>query len=111
MLARLFKRDPFKRGEERLAVFTTAHAAESDTKILQACAKNNGDAPLVVYEHGEYGWLINTAPGNLEPEQLERDGISQDLQRLILDMSAAGYAWLLLDKDAPAHPDYPTHDW
>lgn len=113
LFGRVAKRDPFKHHEERLAVLATNHATERDAKLLERCTQFRGRAPLplIVYPHDEYGWLVNTAPTALDPEELEREGFSQALQRLLSDARDAGYSWLLLDRDADPHPDYPTHDW
>lgn len=105
-------RDPFKPSEERIAVLSTGHITKRDAEMLDLVADDKRHlAPFIIYPHGEYGWLINAVQTSFDLEQIERDGYSQDFQRLLQDAEKHGYSWLLLDRDGTAYPNYPTHDW
>lgn len=57
------------------------------------------------YEKGEYGWIVFThlfqTPLNTSPE----------LIHIMTCAAKMGCDWVMFDRDASIHPDFPTFDW
>lgn len=100
--------DEVNYGVETIFVISTSHVTEETGKLLdgQANGVNNIDG-LVVYPHGEYGWLMWV--GSNYPDEITE--APDELDNLLKHCSEIGVGWLLLDRDGPQHPDFSTFDW
>ena len=96
---------------EGMLALSTAHISKKTADWLGT----GGDMPIVYYEHGEYGWLINvpqdeSAWASLVVEATY-DKIPGDLFKAIDRAHDCGCSWLLLDADAGIFPGLPTFKW
>lgn len=90
-------------GIEKMLVVSTTHVTEGvaqDLGLNAACLQ-----PLIVYPHGEYGWLIVVAGS----ESIA--GLPSCLFNCLDQALCEGCDWLLLDCDGPTHPSLETFEW
>jgi len=97
-------------GFEAMLAVSTSHITPDTAKML-----TTGTSPLVVYDHGTYGWCISVPTAEDYWDGHVADATNGDLPvELFLLMTHArdlGCAWLLLDADATVLADAPTFDW
>lgn len=89
---------------DRMLVLSTAHISSETNEQLQ----NNQEEqfPLVVYEKGDYGYLI------LVPEHDEDlHGVPDDLKRVLEFAALHECEWVMLDCDANVITELPTFEW
>ena len=105
---------------ERMMCLSTAHIDKetSEGLSLGIAADDYGDpnerpfdvpewfSHLVVYPHGEYGWLIR-----VPEEDAEREACPEGLDKCLVYAAKRDCHWLLLDRDADQIDDLPAYEW
>lgn len=79
---------------------STAHVCPETRDWLE----HETDQGLVYQLTGGYGWMLYCADTEHDPVPTDLDGIFA----LAKNMSCE---YVMLDRDAPIHPDLPTWDW
>jgi hypothetical protein len=64
---------------------------------------------LIVYPHGEYGWLIFVNEAKHDEEL--RAALPAEFTAILVQCEVEECEWLLLDRDAERIDDLPTFDW
>lgn len=92
---------------DRTLVCTTAHLTEEDNQAL--FYETTG---LVVYEMGEYGWMVLARPVNPDasPDSVDRQH-SDNLERLLQFARDRDCEWVRFDRDASEIEGLQTFNW
>lgn len=101
-------------GVETMWAVSTGHVSESTAKALDALTAKGRSVdlpmPLVIYPHGEYGWLINVVGLGGESASWVVDN-HPSLGAVIVAAHKLGACWVLLDRDADVVRHLPVYDW
>lgn len=101
-------------GVETMWAISTGHITQEAAEALQQMCDpvhmTLGTAPLIVYPHGEYGWLINVvALGGCGSSWVVDNHPSLDA--VIMAAIELSMCWVLLDRDADIVHHLPVYDW
>jgi hypothetical protein len=112
---------------ETMMCLSTGHVAKETAEALDRWVGYQGaeeyaladlDVPewthsLILYPHGEYGWLI--CIGGDAVDHMRSDGAFDDMPKDLVDClthaHTSGCSWLLLDRDADLTDELPSFDW
>lgn len=97
---------------EKMMVGTPGHVPAVIAKKLDCKVKGGtpegDDLAVIVYPHGEYGWLIVVPT---ETDHQEFHMLPACLAQLMWHARRHECSWLLLDRDAGPIANFPTFDW
>jgi hypothetical protein len=92
-----------------MCVLSTGHITEEVAQALETFFKWEVTTPwidaLIIYPHGDYGWLIYIPDEGLDAE------LPPSLEACIALARASRCQWLLLDRDASQVTNIPTYEW
>lgn len=104
---------------EKMMCLSTGHVSQETARQLEAKTGQRelicepGKAPwvdlLIVYPHGEYGWLIVT--NGAMDDHTVRAHVPSEFLPIFDKCEAEGCDWLLLDRDADLIDELPAFDW
>lgn len=87
---------------DRVLICTTAHLADSD--VQQLFEEETG---LVVYEMGEYGYMILARELDADEQRQHSD----NLEKLFVFAREQGCDWIRFDRDADEIEGFTVYDW
>jgi hypothetical protein len=93
---------------EHMCVLSTGHITQEvaqDIDNPSSIEAQEWREALIVYPHGEYGWLIYIPDEGLDAE------LPPSLEACIALARASRCQWLLLDRDASQVTNIPTYEW
>ena len=86
---------------------STAHVSEATSWYLEEWAIN-GKGLAIVYEKGEYGWLVHV-PG--EPSHEVEDTFPADLRACMEHARSLDCDWIMFDRDGITIDALPSYEW
>jgi hypothetical protein len=100
---------------EKMMCLSTGHITEETAKAF-ATLEDLSPPPawlqrLIVYLHGEYGWLLCIGGDAVDHIDLVNDGVPEELYGVMKHAHAHDCEWLLLDQDADLIDELPHFDW
>lgn len=93
---------------EKMLVLSTAHLAPEVARDIDnpsSIEAQEWREALIVYPHGEYGWLIYIPDHGIDAD------LPPSLEACIALARAHSCSWLLLDRDAAEVSNIPTYEW
>jgi hypothetical protein len=108
---------------ERMLCLSTGHISEKSAQDLELGMamlaiedpnERDHDVPewvteLIVYPHGEYGWLIFV--NEIKHNEERRALLPDEFTAILVQCEIEGCDWLLLDRDAELIDTLPSFDW
>lgn len=101
---------------EKMLVISTVHitlevadqlnaTCDQDVSNFATFTRSDWIDDLIVYPHGEYGWLIRLG------ESGEDVDLPEPLADALEQARCEGCDWLLIDRDGPEHNLLETFEW
>lgn len=89
----------------RVLELSTAHITKESNEFLRYEAHTCGPVQLIVFEKGEYGYLIR-----VEDHEIE-DQVPEDIKSLLEFAESQNCTWMILDRDGEVLESLPRWEW